>query len=46
LDYAIIYISQLQRNNPALILDYLKQKPVEHTIWINGIEYARIYKLP
>lgn len=45
-DYAIVYINQWQRNIPAPILDYLKQKPVEHSIWINGIEYARIYKLP
>ena len=45
-DYAVVYINQWQRNIPASILDYLKQKPVEHSIWINGIEYARIYKLP
>ncbi len=45
-DYAVVYINQWQRNLPAPILDYLKQKPVEHSVWINGIEYARIYKLP
>ena len=45
-DYAIVYINQWQRHLPAPILDYLKQKPVEHSVWINGIEYARIYKLP
>ena len=45
-DYVIVYINQWQRHLPAPILDYLKQKPVEHSVWINGIEYARIYKLP
>ncbi len=45
-DYAIVYINQWQRDLPAPILDYLKKKPVEHSVWINGIEYARIYKLP
>jgi hypothetical protein len=44
-DYVIVYINQWQRNLPAPILDYLKQKPVEHSVWINGIEYARIYKV-
>jgi 4-amino-4-deoxy-L-arabinose transferase-like glycosyltransferase len=45
-DYVIVYINQQQRNINGLMLDYLSHKPVEHSVWINGIEYARIYKLP
>jgi 4-amino-4-deoxy-L-arabinose transferase-like glycosyltransferase len=45
-DYVIVYINQQQRNINGPILDYLSHKPVEHSVWINGIEYARIYKLP
>jgi hypothetical protein len=45
-DYAVIYISQWQRNIAPPILDYVSQKTPEHTVWINGLEYARIYKLP
>jgi hypothetical protein len=45
-DYAVIYISQWQRQLPKPVLDYVTQLTPEHTIWINGLEYARIYKLP
>jgi 4-amino-4-deoxy-L-arabinose transferase-like glycosyltransferase len=45
-DYAIIYVNQWQRNLAAPALEYLSQQSPEHTVWINGIEYARIYKLP
>jgi 4-amino-4-deoxy-L-arabinose transferase-like glycosyltransferase len=43
--YAVLYIHQWQRQMPIRLLDHLaKQTPV-HSIWINGLEYARIYKL-
>lgn len=45
-DYAIIYVNQWQRNLATPALEYLSQFSPEHTVWINGIEYARIYKLP
>jgi len=44
-DYAVIYIHQWQRNTPEKILDYLSTKTPEHSVWINGIEYARVYKV-
>jgi hypothetical protein len=44
-DYAVIYIHQWQRYTPKKMLDDLSGKSPEHTIWINGIEYIRIYKL-
>lgn len=44
-DYAVIYVSQWQRNVPVDVLNYLKNFTPEHTISLNGIDYARIYKL-
>ena len=44
-DYAVTYIHQWQRRSSARLLDYLEDKPVEHSIWINGIEYVRIYNM-
>jgi MFS family permease len=44
-DYAVIYIHQWQRNTPEKILDYLSAKIPEYSVWINGIEYARVYKI-
>ena len=43
-DYLVIYIHQLQRNLPADLLSKLDNQTPEHTIWINGMEYVRIYK--
>jgi hypothetical protein len=43
-DYIVTYIHQWQRNMPEDLLAELATKKPEHTIWINGIEYARIYK--
>ena len=45
-DYAVIYISQMQRDISPPILEYVSHLEPEHTVWINGLEYARIYKLP
>jgi hypothetical protein len=44
-DYAVIYIGQQQRQLTKSILDYVANLTPEHTIWLNGIEYARIYKI-
>jgi hypothetical protein len=43
--YAAIYIDEWQRLMPRQLLDHLAQQTPEHSIWINGLEYARIYKL-
>lgn len=45
LDYAVIYIHQWQRQLPRPLLEYLAQQVPERSIWINGLEYARVYKL-
>ena len=44
-DYVVIYIHQWQRDIPPLLLDYLRDKTPEKSFWIDGIEYARVYKL-
>jgi hypothetical protein len=45
-DYLVIYVHQWQRNLPAELLSELAGQTPEHSIWINGIEYVRIYKAP
>ncbi len=44
-DYAVVYIQQWQRGTPRSMLDILDRQEPEHSIWINGLEYVRIYKL-
>ncbi len=44
-DYAVIYAHQWQRSTPRELLAYISERTPEHTIWINGIEYVRIYKI-
>lgn len=44
-DYAVIYVNQWQRDLHKKILDYLERTEPEKRIWIDGIEYVRIYKL-
>jgi hypothetical protein len=44
-DYAVVYIDQWQRNMPETLLDVLRPYPPEHVVWINGIEYVRVYNL-
>jgi hypothetical protein len=44
-DYAVIYINQRQRNFPPQLLNYLSEQQPEHSIWIDGVEYVRIYRL-
>jgi hypothetical protein len=45
-DYAVIYFHQWQRQAPKEFLEFLSDKEPEHSVWINGLEYARVYKLP
>ncbi len=44
-DYVVIYIHQWQRRTPANLLALLEPLKPEHSVWINGLEYARIYAL-
>jgi hypothetical protein len=44
-DYAVIYINQRQAQLAKAVLDYVAQLKPEHTIWLNGIRYADIYKI-
>jgi hypothetical protein len=44
-NYVVIYIHQLQRNIPAELLDKLKGLKPEYSVWIDGLEYARVYKI-
>ena len=45
-DYLVVYYHhQMARNIPQkLLMDIAGVEP-EHTIWLNGIEYARIYQV-
>lgn len=42
-DYLVIYSHQWQRNTPASLLAAIRDWQPEHSIWLNGLEYARIY---
>jgi len=44
-NYAVVYVHQWQRGISGQVLEYLSQRTPEKTIWINGIEYVRIYAL-
>jgi hypothetical protein len=44
-DYAVVYINQRQAQLAKAVLDYVAQLTPEHTIWLNGIRYADIYKI-
>jgi hypothetical protein len=44
-DYVVFYIHQWQRGVPATMLEEFATRTPEHTIEINGMEYARIYNL-
>jgi hypothetical protein len=45
MDYLIIYNNQWRRGTPAGLFPYLSGLQPEHSIWIKGIEYARIYNV-
>jgi hypothetical protein len=46
-DYVVLYRFQIQIGHSPRVLDeYLNRRTPEHVVWINGIEYARIYRGP
>jgi hypothetical protein len=46
-DYVVLYRFQIQIGHSPRVLDeYLNRHTPEHVVWINGIEYARIYRGP
>lgn len=42
-DYIVIYYHQLQRGMPENLLEIIGDQEPIHRIWINGLEYIRIY---
>jgi len=46
-DYVVLYRFQIQiGHSPRVLEEYLNHRTPEHVVWINGVEYARIYKGP
>jgi hypothetical protein len=45
-DYAVLYIDQVQRNNEPRAIEHLREREPVHTVRLHGIDYARIYQLP
>lgn len=46
-DYVLIYVNALQRRlYPAGVVPYLERQPPAHTVAIDGVTYARLYRLP
>lgn len=44
-DYVILYLGPVQRGMSGPVVEFLADKPAEHTVVINGIEYAWIYHM-
>lgn len=44
-DYAVIYINQWQRDMPLQLLEAIEGLDPEHVVYINDVEYVRIYRL-
>lgn len=44
-DYLVIYINQIQRNQPPELLAYLDSLQPVHSVRIDGVEFVRIYQL-
>ena len=46
-DYVFVYISQLQRDkHDPEILSYLAGREAEYVLWLQGLEYGRLYPGP
>jgi hypothetical protein len=46
-DYIVTYVNSIQRNQKSeLLADYFTGREPEYVVWINGIEYARVYPGP
>jgi hypothetical protein len=43
-DYVVTYIHQQQVGLPPELLGFLQGQTPEESIWINGLEYARVYR--
>jgi hypothetical protein len=44
-DYLVVYQNQWYRRIPPDVFDSLDQVEPMETIWVDGIEYARIYEV-
>jgi 4-amino-4-deoxy-L-arabinose transferase-like glycosyltransferase len=44
-EYLVIYIHQWQRGTPQNLLDVLQPLEPVYRVWINGLEYVRVYHL-
>lgn len=44
-DYAVIYISQRQRNSSARVLEFLEEEQAEYVVKIQGVEYVWVYNI-
>lgn len=46
-DYVVLYRFQMQiGHSPRVLAEYLERHQPELSVWINGIEYARVYRGP
>jgi 4-amino-4-deoxy-L-arabinose transferase-like glycosyltransferase len=45
MDYLVIYIHQWQRGTPQNLLAALQPLDPDYSVWINGLEYVRVYHL-
>jgi len=43
MDYLVVYSNQWRRGMPRGLFTHLAEVEPEHSVWINNIEYARIY---
>jgi 4-amino-4-deoxy-L-arabinose transferase-like glycosyltransferase len=44
-DYAVVYVNQWQRHMPKAFMDFIEQTNPQQNIWLEGMEYVRIYRL-
>ncbi|HYO24143.1 MAG TPA: hypothetical protein VEQ85_04265, partial [Lacipirellulaceae bacterium] len=45
-DYAVLYVNQWQRQiRTPQVIDHLSRQTPEHTVYIDGLAYARVYNL-
>ena len=44
-DYLVVYTNQWYRRQPPELFDILERVKPEHSVWIDNIEYVRIYKV-
>jgi len=44
-NYVVVYIHEWQRNLPPEILERVRDTKPEYSVWIDGLEYVRVYKI-